>query len=58
MSGITGVRLAVAALAIAVWGYGYSVNDERITLAGIVLLAIALLLRFFGPRRPRRGPGA
>ncbi len=54
MNRLTQIRLAVALLAVVVWGYGYSVNDERITLAGIVLLAVALVLRFLGPRPPRR----
>jgi hypothetical protein len=49
------IRLGVAVLALLVWGYGYSVDDERLRLAGIVLLAVSLLLRFAGPRSPRRG---
>lgn len=54
MNGLTQVRLAVALVAVVVWGYGYSTNDERITLAGIILLAVSLVLRFLGPRPPRR----
>jgi len=55
MNRITQIRLAVAMVAIVVWGYGYSVQDQRITLAGIVLLAIALFMRWLGPRPSRRG---
>lgn len=53
MNGLTQVRLAVALVAVVVWGYGYSTNDQRITLAGIILLAVSLVLRFLGPRPPR-----
>ena len=54
MNRLIQARVLVAVIAIVVWGYGYSVENERITLAGIALLAISLVLRFFGPRPPRR----
>lgn len=56
MSRLVQIRLVVALLGIAVWGYGYSVNADRVRLAGILLLAVSLLLRFAGPRPPRGGP--
>ena len=57
MNRVTQLRLAIALVGVVVWGYGYSVEDRRITLAGIILLAISLMLRFAGPRPSRRGPG-
>ncbi len=41
-------RTALAAIGVVVWGYGYRVDDERIRLAGILVLAVSLLLRFAG----------
>ena len=55
MSPLVQVRLAVAIIAIVLWAYGYTVDDDRIRLGGIILLAVSLLLRFAGPRTPRRG---
>jgi hypothetical protein len=51
MTWVMKLRLAVAAIAIVVWGYAYKVDDERLRLAGIVLLAIALFLRFADRKR-------
>ena len=49
-------RLVVAALGVAVWGYGYRLDDGTIRVVGIMLLLTALLLRFL-PTRPRNGNG-
>lgn len=54
MTTLVKVRLVIAAMAVVVWGYGYSAEDARVRLAGIVLLAISLLLRWV-PRT--RGSG-
>ena len=43
-------RTVLAALGVIVWGYGYRVDDPRVRLAGIAILAISLLLRFVPPR--------
>lgn len=43
-------RVVVTALGVTVWGYGYRTDSERVRLAGIGVLALALLLRFM-PRR-------
>jgi hypothetical protein len=43
-------RTVLAAIGVAVWGYGYRADLPRTRMVGIVILAIALLLRFL-PRR-------
>jgi hypothetical protein len=43
-------RTVLAAIGVAVWGYGYRADLPRTRLVGIVILAVALLLRF-APRR-------
>jgi hypothetical protein len=52
-------RTVLGAIGVVVWGYGYRVEDPRIRLAGIGVLALSLLLRFV-PRRwlggAERGP--
>ena len=55
MSTITWARLALAGIALLVWGYGVQQDVREARLAGMALLAVAVLLRFFGPRPPRRG---
>ena len=49
------VRLAVATIGIVVWGYGLLRDDANVRLAGIIVLAASLLLRFT-PRRLRDQP--
>jgi hypothetical protein len=43
-------RILLGAIGIAVWGYGYRVDDSTVRLAGIAILAVALVLRFVPPR--------
>ena len=43
-------RLALTAIGVLVWGYGNSTNQSRFMIAGMAILAVALLLRFV-PRR-------
>jgi hypothetical protein len=43
-------RTVLAAIGVVVWGYGYRVDDARVRLAAMGILAVALLLRFV-PRR-------
>ena len=43
-------RLVVALLGIAVWGYGQRAALPDVRIAGIAVLAVALLMRF-APRR-------
>jgi hypothetical protein len=40
------VRVIVALLGVAVWGYGYRLDLANVRLAGIGILALALVLRF------------
>jgi hypothetical protein len=46
------VRLALAIIGIIVWGYAVFVDDARLRLVGIVLLAASLILRLV-PKRYR-----
>ena len=55
MSTMTWARLALAGIGLLVWGYGVQQDVREARLAGIAVLAIAVLLRFFGPRPRGRG---
>ncbi|HUR00276.1 MAG TPA: hypothetical protein VM166_12540 [Gemmatimonadaceae bacterium] len=46
------MKLAVAAVGVAIWVYGYSSDNTRIRWIGIAVLAVSLLMRFFRPRKP------
>jgi len=46
------MKLVVAAVGVAIWVYGYSVEGDRIRWTGIAVLAVAVFLRFFTPRKP------
>jgi hypothetical protein len=39
-------RLVLTGIGVVVWGYGNSTNQTRYMIAGMAILAIALLLRF------------
>lgn len=56
MSWLLKARIAVAVMGIVVWAYAVKVEDPRLRLTGIVLLAVSLLLRWFGPRRQAPPP--
>jgi hypothetical protein len=43
-------RTILALVGVLIWFYGYRVDDANIRLAGIIVLAVALLLRFV-PKR-------
>ncbi|MEO5818739.1 MAG: hypothetical protein ABIT20_25950 [Gemmatimonadaceae bacterium] len=47
-------RIVVTLIGIAVWGYGQRTGQPQVRVAGIVILAVALLLRFV----PKRWFGA
>jgi hypothetical protein len=53
---LTGMRLAIAITGVAVWGYGYASDNGGVRMAGIIILAISLLLRFL--RRRSNGADA
>ena len=40
------VRAVLLVVGVAVWGYGANVDDSRVRLVGIGILALALVLRF------------
>ena len=46
------MKLAVAAVGVAIWVYGYSSDNARIRWIGIAVLGVSLLMRFFRPRKP------
>ena len=43
-------RTVLAMIGILVWGYGANIEDPKVRLLGIAILAVALVLRFF-PKR-------
>ena len=57
MSRLTTAQLALAAIGVVVWGWGTRSGDSRVGWAGIIMLAVASLLRF-ARRRDPPPPGA
>jgi hypothetical protein len=43
-------RLALTLIGVAVWGYGNATGQSRFMIAGMAIIAVALLLRF-APKR-------
>ena len=56
MSWLLKIRIAVAAIGIVVWAWAVKVDDPRLRLTGIIMLAVSLALRFLGRRAPRETP--
>ena len=50
MTRLLTARVVLTLIGAAVWGYGQRTDNPRTRLAGILVLAIALLLRF-APKR-------
>jgi hypothetical protein len=50
MSRLVMARTILAVIGVAIWGYGYRIDDPNVRLAGILVLAATLVLRFV-PRR-------
>ena len=50
MRRLLAARAVLAVIGVIVWGYGYRVDDATVRLAGILVLAVSLLLRFLPPR--------
>jgi hypothetical protein len=42
------VKLALAAVGVGTWLYGYHADDGRVRWLGIAFLGVAFLLRFLG----------
>ena len=40
------LRIILGAIGVAVWGYGYRVNDPNIRLVGMGVLLVVLLMRW------------
>jgi hypothetical protein len=40
------LRIILGAIGVAVWGYGYRVDEANIRLAGMAILVVTLLLRW------------
>ena len=43
----TEIQLALLVVGLVVWGYGQRVDDSRLRVAGIVVFAVATVLRLF-----------
>ena len=54
---ITTARLALTAIALVMWGYGYRNDDERVRLAAICVLIVSMVLRFFR-KKPADAPAS
>ena len=52
MTRYTQLKIALAAIGLVVWGYGYRVNSPTLRWIGIVFLAVAVILRLV-PRKLR-----
>ena len=50
MTRLLTARVVLTLIGVAVWGYGQRTDNPQTRLAGILVLAIALLLRF-APKR-------
>jgi len=52
MERLISIRLAIAAIGIVTWATGFARDSADVRLAGIVILAVSLALRFARPKRP------
>lgn len=57
MTEVTKIKITLAIVGVAIWGYGVRVEERRVQWAGIALIAISALLRFV-ERGSRRSPHA
>ncbi len=53
MTTVTRIKLGLALIGVATWGYGVRVDDRRVQWLGIAFIAVAFLLRFVPTRPPR-----
>ncbi len=44
------IKLVVAAVGLMIWGYGARIDDERTRLAGMIVIGVAVLLRWLPAR--------
>lgn len=52
------IKFVIAAAGILVWGYGARVDSEHIRLAGMIVIAVAVALRFLPASARERLGGA
>ena len=50
MSTLVKLKLALVAVGLIIWAWGYRTDDSFLRISGIVVLTIAFLLRFVGRR--------
>lgn len=58
MKRLTLIKFAIAAAGIVVWGYGARVDSEHVRLAGMIIIAAAVALRFLPASARERLSGA
>jgi len=58
MDRVTAIRAGVAAIGIALWGWGYNHDSDSIRLAGMFAMGLALVLRFAKRRAPPKDDAA
>ena len=54
MTPLTAAKIALAVAGLFTFGYGIRVDSANVRWVGIALVAVAAVLRFFGPRASRR----
>ncbi|HEY5087241.1 MAG TPA: hypothetical protein VII66_07805 [Gemmatimonadaceae bacterium] len=57
MSRITSIKLAIGTAGFVTWAYGARVDNARVRLAGMIVIAAALVLRFLPASVRRRIDG-
>ena len=55
MNRILVARIVLTVIGVVAWGYGHSTDNSQMRIAGIGVLAVSLLLRFF-VRKPEPRP--
>lgn len=57
MTTLVRLKLALVVIGLITWVWGYRVDDSYLRIVGIVVLLIAVLMRFVGrPRRAKETP--
>lgn len=54
MNTLVRLKLALVVIGLIIWVWGYRVDDSYLRIVGIVVLLIAVLMRFVGRRRPAK----
>ena len=55
-SALLRLRLALSLAGFVVWAWGARADNRTAMWAGIAIMAVAVIARFFGPRPGRRSP--